>query len=73
VEPQARADELRDRVASHKAAIRRERAALVKTAAELARFEKECASRGIRLVNVNAKGEGDHPWPNSDRSSTSTP
>lgn len=58
----ARAAQLRGEIAGHKAAIRHHRAALGQKKAELVMLERECASRGIRLVIK--EGEGETPWPN---------
>lgn len=71
MEVQARAEALRGDVAAHKAAIRRHRAALVRAAIALADLERECSSRGIRLVLSADEGEGsESPWPNQSSAST---
>jgi hypothetical protein len=71
VEPQARADALQGEIAAHKAEIRRRRDRLARAKAALVELEKECTSRGIRLVLVKTTGEGsESPWPNPSSNST---
>jgi len=74
VDAASRAAVLRDRIAGHKAEIRRRRALLARDAAELVKLDREdLASQGIELVVVK-KGEGrEAPWPKQETaSSTST-